>query len=218
MALAHAILGHPSPGDLVATSRKQRDPHVGPSDAAVIRQSLDAPDEFAEIFERHHQAIWSFAVARLGREDGSDVASQVFVIAFEQRDRFDFEYESAKPWLYGIAANLIRRRYRSRKRKSAAMERVEVRLEEATDPMEEVDERLDARADLVRVRDALAALSAKDRDIVMMAVMDELSYEEIGAVLGIPIGTVRSRLSRARRRLGELVAASGQSVGEGAQR
>lgn len=157
-------------------------------------------------------------MARVGREDGSDIASQVFVIAFEQRERFDFEYETARPWLYGIAANLIRRRYRSRRRRAAALERVEVRTDQATDPMAEVDEQLDARADLARVSAALGSLSAKDREIVMMSVMDGLSYEEIGAVLGVPIGTVRSRLSRARRRLTELVAAGGQSVGEGAQR
>lgn len=197
----------------------ERDGGAVESDASVIGRSLDDPDAFAEIFERHHPAIWSFAVSRLGREDGADVAAQVFVTAFEQRDRFDPDYESARPWLFGIAANLVRRAHRTRRRGSRALVRLAGRLGgRGEDAVLEVDDRLAAEGRLAEVKRCLDALSRRDREILLMAVMDGLSYREVAEALGIPIGTVRSRLSRSRRRLAELVGPSGQQEGEGAER
>ena len=181
------------------------------SDAAVIRRSLDDPGEFGEIFDRHFDAIWGFAVSRVGREDGADIASQVFTLAFERRQRFDLDYESARPWLFGIAGNLIRRRHRSQARGSRAVSRLSGSVSGRTeDHAAGVVELVDAQARLGAVMAALDELGAADREMLLLYAWDGMSYAEIAATLGIPAGTVRSRLSRGRKKLEELVGQFGQ--------
>ena len=78
-----------------------------PSDADVVRASLDEPADFAELWHRHAPDLHRFVTRRLGPSAADDVAAETFEIAFRNRHRFDLSRTSARPWLYGIAANLI---------------------------------------------------------------------------------------------------------------
>ncbi len=191
--------------------------HALRTDAEIIAASLDDPDAFGEIFDRYFQPLRAFVVSRVGASDGPDLAAQVFVAAFEGRQKFKSEYESAKPWLYGIAANLVRRHFRKAKRGRRAFQRMAGRdqAELVSDPMPRVDDRYEAEERAERLRAALGQLRPQDRDIILLAVWEGLSYAEIAESLGVPIGTVRSRLARSRERLKELASSIGQSNATG---
>lgn len=183
------------------------------TDADVIAASREDPEVFAEIFRRHHRAIYRYVVGAVGRDDGPDVAAEVFLRGFAARHRFDMKFRSARPWLYGIAAHLLRSLYRSRVRQGRAVERLAGR---ASPPMRLEDEalsRVDAENRVGSINMLFASLTPDQRDVVGLFALAELSYEEIAEVLDVPVGTVKSRLSRARRRLGNLIGPSGESTG-----
>ncbi len=165
-------------------------------DGELIRASLDAPERFAVIFERHYGVIDGYCVRRLG-SDGHDVSANTFVEAFRVRDRFEFDRDDARPWLYGIVSNLVRRHRRSEARRLRAYGRLH-----ATAPLQlDLDARLDADALGTRLAISLNSISARDRDALLLYAWADLSYEQIARALGTPIGTVRSRISRARTKL-----------------
>lgn len=177
-------------------------PHRAPPDhepdSAVIARSLTDPAAFTAIFDRHWSAIRSFCVARAGAA-GEDLASEAFCTAFDQRARFDLSQPQARPWLFGIAANLLRRHFRDRQRGDRAQRRLGgllPRLGEDDTPTRAEAEQLGP--ELTR---ALTGLRAEERDALLLHAWAELSYEEIAAATAVPIGTVRSRISRARGRL-----------------
>lgn len=164
------------------------------SDAAVISDSLGHPEAFETIFERHFEAIHRYLARRAGGGRADDLASATFVVAFEHRIAFRDESSSARPWLFGIATNLLRNDQRAEQRALSALARVasdgdQGRLD-AMDPA--------ASFDLVPL---LAALDVGQRDVLVLYAWEDLSYREIATALGIPVGTVRSRLARARSRL-----------------
>jgi RNA polymerase sigma-70 factor (ECF subfamily) len=165
-------------------------------DGELIRRSLATPAAFARIFEVHYRAIDAYCVRRLGA-DGHDVSAATFTEAFRVRDRFDVTRPDARPWLYGIASNLLRhhrRRERSRWRAYA-------RSDAITATTFEVDARLDAHQLGSRLAAALRAAPARDRDALLLHAWADLTYDQIAEALGVPIGTVRSRIARARKRL-----------------
>jgi RNA polymerase sigma factor (sigma-70 family) len=170
------------------------------TDAEVIQRSLQAPDAFGEIFERHHEAVARYSRRRLGAPAGEDIAAQAFVVAFERRARFDVRYETARPWLLGITANLIRHHLRDERVHASALERAP--LDPAPAPIDDP-----GRIDAARLRPALTAallaLSDDDRETFLLVALGEISYQEAATALGIPVGTVRSRMYRARRALRE---------------
>jgi RNA polymerase sigma factor (sigma-70 family) len=161
------------------------------SDAAVIERSLVDPHAFASIFDRHFDAVHGYARRRLGRSLAEEIASETFIRAFDRRDSFDVSRVDARPWLFGIAANLMRRHWRTERRRLGALQRLRPRGE---DEMSFADD----RADLVA---ALDALPVREREALLLYALADLSYEEIAAALDVPVGTVRSRLSRARDRI-----------------
>ena len=112
------------------------------------------------------------------------------------------------PWLYGIATNVIRNQRRSERRFAAALRRMPSPPPEATFT-DGVDERLGDEKQIGRALDLLSQLPRHERDIFALCAWMELSYEDAALALGVPVGTVRSRLSRARRRLRELESATG---------
>ena len=115
----------------------------GSHDGEVIAASLDDPDRFTEIFERHFDAIHAFTARRLGREVADDVGATVFVEAFSARYRFEVDRADARPWLYGIATNLIHRHRRTETRRLRAYAGSEpVGPDQPTD----IEQRLDAEA------------------------------------------------------------------------
>ncbi|MCX5109991.1 sigma-70 family RNA polymerase sigma factor [Streptomyces sp. NBC_00378] len=166
-------------------------------DAEVIAQSLEEPEIFAGLYDRHAPDIHRYAARRLGEGAADDITADTFLIAFRSRRRFDCSRLSARPWLYGIAANLIGRHRRSEERGLRALART------GQDPVaaswsDRCDDRIAAQAPLAA---ALAALSPGDRHALLLVAWADLSYQEVADALGIPLGTVRSRLNRARRRV-----------------
>lgn len=181
---------------------------IGPSsDAALIARSLTEPEVFSTIFDRHFAAIHRYLARRVGGARAEDLASQTFVVAFERRTSFNDDVASARPWLFGIATNLMRNDARSERRLLAAVARLDA--ESAGDLQEEVERtlaRVDASREVDRIAAILVALDSDQRDVLLLHAWGDLSYEEIARALSIPVGTVRSRLSRARAKLSPTVA------------
>jgi RNA polymerase sigma-70 factor (ECF subfamily) len=164
-------------------------------DGVVIERSLADPQLFRVIFERHYRRVYAFLARRVGRSLADDLAAETFVRAFERRSSYDTSVERAIPWLFGIAVNLLAHHRRSEARQLRALASLAAANAGADD-----DDRLDGDA-AARLVAALERLDDYDRDVVLLYAWGELSYEEIGRTLAIPTGTVRSRLSRARRKL-----------------
>jgi RNA polymerase sigma factor (sigma-70 family) len=168
-------------------------------DRADVRDSLDDPRAFGAIFERHFDDLRRYLVRRAGTALGDELASETFVRAFDGRARFDAERGVVRAWLFGIAANLLRRRARSEERQLRAYARCGA--DPLVDLLDGVPARVDARRSGPRLAAALADLSAGEREVVLLYAWAELSYDEIAVALELPVGTVRSRLSRGRARL-----------------
>ena len=170
------------------------------SDAALIDASRERPEIFARLYDRHAADIHRYAARRLGDGVADDITADTFLAAFRQRHRFDTDRPNARPWLYGIAANLIGKHRRSEVRALRALARTGV------DPVAEswadrADSRVTAQAAHGRLAEALATLADRDRHVLLLVAWADLSYQEVAEALSIPVGTVRSRLNRARRKV-----------------
>ena len=171
------------------------------SDGAVIAASLGEPGAFGVIFDRHGSTLLRFLARRVDPAEAEDLLGEVFRIAFERRPAFDRSRDSARPWLYGIAANLVAKHYRSETRRLRALARAGAARVPDEDPAERAVAAADAGVRWARVVDAIGVLPEAERQVLLLFAWEELSYEEIATALGVPVGTVRSRLSRARGRL-----------------
>src|SRR6202453_4483449 len=181
-------------------SRAHADPDADADDAPVIKRSRQEPEQFTVLFRRHAPHIQRYVVRRLGADAADDIVAETFLLAFRQRDRYDLARADARPWLYGIATNLIGRHRRAEIRLYHALARTGA--DPVTEPFtDRVDERVSADHAGRQLAAALARLSAELRDTMMLAAWSDLSYEQIAVALGVPTGTVRSRLSRARSKL-----------------
>jgi RNA polymerase sigma factor (sigma-70 family) len=169
-------------------------------DGAVIEESRGAPERFAEIFDRHAPAIHTYLSRRIGRSIADDLTAETFLIAFRRRDRYDPARRDARPWLYGIATNLLHHHQRTEIRQYRALARTGV--DAVTQPDEEgVVARLAAAGTTRQLAGALAALPAGQRHVLLLIAWAQFSQEEVAAALDVPLGTVRSRLHNARKRL-----------------
>ena len=169
---------------------------IAVSDAA----SLTDPERFGTVFDAHYEEIRRYIGRRLDLDVAEDLAAETFLIAFRQRGRFDAARGTVRPWLYGIATNLIGRHRRAEIRRYRALAR--------TGPSpgddghdQRVADRVTAGATVGRLSGALARLSKGERDVVLLIAYGGLTYEEIAEALGVAYGTVASRLSRARTKL-----------------
>lgn len=180
------------------------------TDAAVIAASLGEPARFGTIFDRHATVLHRYLVRRIGPADAESVVGEVFRIAFEKRSRYDLTRSTARPWLYGIATNLVAKHRRKEARRIQAVARLAAQRVPPLDLADGVSEAVDASDRWQRVADAVTSLPEPERDALLLHVWESLSYEEVADALDIPIGTVRSRLNRARGRLRELDAARGR--------
>ncbi|MGW7369684.1 RNA polymerase sigma factor [Streptomyces sp. NPDC054841] len=178
-------------------------PPDGPGeDASVIARSLERPELFAELYQRHAADIHRYAARRLGDGAADDITADTFLAAFRTRACYDLTRPSARPWLYGIAANLIGKQRRAEVRALKALART------GHDPVAEswsdrADARVSAQATTGPLAAALAALSSGDRHVLLLVAWADLGYQEVADALSIPVGTVRSRLNRARRKVRE---------------
>ncbi len=171
-------------------------------DSDIIRRSIETPSAFAELFERHARVIGAFAARRVGYDAAEDILSETFLVAFRRRRDYDATWESAKPWLLGIASRLIRKHRGREAAQWRAFEAAAGGAETATDSgIDAVGSRTDAAADLRALAPRIAALAARDRDTLLLYAWGELTYGQIAVAQGIPVGTVRSRLNRVRRKL-----------------
>lgn len=162
-------------------------------------------DAWDELFVRHHGAIYNFCFRRIGAWSAAeDLTSAVFLEAWRRRAEARPQVTSALPWLYGIATMLTRNHRRSLRRYRDALERIPP-PEPGADPAEDVAARVDAERQVARLRVLMRRLSREDREVLELAATGRLSHAEIAAALGVAVGTVKSRLSRARQRLGEQV-------------
>jgi RNA polymerase sigma-70 factor (ECF subfamily) len=177
------------------------------SDGAVIASSLETPGVFGAIFDRHGSTLLRFLARRVDPAEAEDLLGEVFRIAFERRSAFERDRASARPWLYGIAANVVAKHHRSEARRFRAMARVPAGRPLDEDPADRAVAAADAGARWTRVMDAIGALPEAERQVLLLFAWEELSYEEIALALGVPMGTVRSRLSRGRARLATLTRA-----------
>lgn len=169
----------------------------------IIRRSLEEPSAFAELFERHAAPIGRFAAQRVGAESAKDVLSETFLIAFRKRASFDSAWDSAAPWLFGIASRVIhKQRAREARHWRSVVASAAVAESHAPSGAERADERVDAASGVQALSARLAALPARDRETLLLYAWGDLTYEQIAVALDVPVGTVRSRLNRVRKRLG----------------
>ncbi|WP_381799738.1 RNA polymerase sigma factor [Streptomyces niveus] len=169
-------------------------------DATVIRQSHEHPETFALLYDRHAADIHRYAARRLGDGAADDITADTFLTAFRIRARFDTTRGSARPWLYGIAANLIGKQRRKEVRGLRALARTG-RDPVAESWVERADSRVTAESAQAALAGAVAGLSGGDRHVLLLVAWADFTYQEVADALSIPVGTVRSRLNRARRKV-----------------
>jgi RNA polymerase sigma factor (sigma-70 family) len=178
------------------------------TDAAVIRRSRLEPEVFAVLFDRHAPFIHRYVNRRVGHGSADDLTAETFLAAFSKRGQYDLGYPDARPWLYGIATNLIgqhrREEVRQYRIRQAAVPDLDV-----PDLAERTATDLTARAARGALVAALAELPPIDRDVLILIAWEELTYPEVARALDVPVGTVRSRLNRARRTIRAELAAGG---------
>ncbi|HET7036497.1 MAG TPA: RNA polymerase sigma factor [Thermomicrobiaceae bacterium] len=177
------------------TTRKSAAGRGGLSDAAIIAASRRDPTRFAEIFDRHWPRIHRYCVSRAGAV-GEDVAAETFRVALASLRRFDRTREDARPWLFGIATNLLRRNLRSESRRARALLRLH--RDQEADLADGVLNRVEAEALGLEVAAALGRLPAAQRDALLLTAWGELTYEQVAEATGVSVGTVRTRIHRAR--------------------
>lgn len=166
------------------------------SDDDLLAESLATPERFAAIFDRYAPVVHGYLSRRVGVL-ADDLASETFLLAFRGRAGYVPGRAPVRAWLFGIATNLVRRHARDEERRYRAFGRAAGRLEVTTE-LGEVAGRVDAQGLRGELADALASLAGEDRDVLLLWTYPQLSYAEISVALDIPVGTVRSRLHRAR--------------------
>jgi RNA polymerase sigma factor (sigma-70 family) len=172
------------------------------TDAEIVAASLEDGAAFGEIYERHQGALYKYVARRIGTSDAGDLVAETFTVAYTRRHAFDLERTTIRPWLYGIAANMVRDHLRRRGRASRAYLRYALDADVTTRSPESAAE---AQLRWEAVNRALAKLNERDREALLMSALGGLEYAEIAEALNLKLGTVKSSINRARRKIGELV-------------
>lgn len=175
-------------------------------DSELIEASIGNPERFDEIFIRHRESVFRFVSSRVGRTDAADLTAETFARAFKARHRYDTSRPSARSWLFGIAHHvcvdhLRRTGLRRRRRNQIAAGWLYRPIAEA----DRISGDIDLQSYGPALVDALRALSERESQALLLHAVADLTYQEIAEILDIPIGTVRSTLHRARRRMRELL-------------
>ncbi|MBD0328726.1 MAG: RNA polymerase sigma factor [Thermoleophilia bacterium] len=186
-----------------------------PSDDVLWRRAAagDA-GAFGDLYERHCRAVYNYLFRRLGDwSDAEELTAVVFLEAFRRRRDVRVENGKVLPWLYGIATNLVRNRRRSLRRQRNALEGMD-RAEPSSDGSADALARVDAEQRMRALLRLVGRLRKDQQDVVALCIWSELSYEEAAVALDVPVGTIRSRLARARAALRELADANGHELGD----
>lgn len=189
----------------------------------LVNGSVEEGEEaFELLFERHAELVYGVAFRRTGvMAAAEDIVAEVFLDLWRRRSEVRVRSSSLRPWLVGAASNQAKRFWRSDHRQRSATDKLRGTSEAGaveSDPGEEITERMSREARALAVLEALEALPGGQRDVLMLWVWEELSYGEIAEALDLPIGTVRSRLARARTRLDTIELPDGCSEHLGAAR
>lgn len=171
------------------------------TDSEIFAAARESPAAFAQLYDRHAPAVFRYVARRLDRHAAEDIASETFLVAFEKRDSFDLTFDRALPWLLGIATNLIHKRTRLEARAWRGMLASYEAGAVSVDQFEQLGARIDAERLAGVAIHAVRRMNVGDRDVLLLYAWGDLTYEEISIALRIPVGTVRSRLHRARKSL-----------------
>jgi RNA polymerase sigma-70 factor (ECF subfamily) len=183
---------------------------VGPPNDAELWRLAARGDAsaFGVLFERHSRAVYNFCFRRTGDWSvAEDLTSVVFLEAWRRRGEVRLKDGRALPWLLGVAVNVLRNRRRSERRHRAALERLPI--PPSVDFADDADGRLDDERRMRATLRTIAKLPRREQEVLALCVWAGLSYEDAALALSLPVGTVRSRLSRARVRVRELMNESG---------
>jgi RNA polymerase sigma factor (sigma-70 family) len=168
------------------------------SDGDLLAMAGREPEAFGELFKRHSRAVYAYCARRTGNLDlAEDLTSVVFIEAFRRRRRLRLSNTGALPWLIGVANNVVRNADRSLRRYRSALDRIPAAANGVSSE-EDMMERLEAQEALACALEAISTLTREEQDVVLLVLWSEFTYADAAAALGIPIGTVRSRLARAR--------------------
>jgi RNA polymerase sigma factor (sigma-70 family) len=191
------------------TSYSVMDRSPGQSDAEVIARSAAEPAEFAHLVRAHRGRVLGYLTRRVGPTVAEDLAAETFLRAFRARESYQGVNGSALPWLFAIATNLLRSHVRSEQRRTATLGRFAGREIYEGGGHEHVDDALEAAATLQKLATTFAGLPDGSRDVLVLIAVEGMTYEEAAVALDVPVGTVRSRLSRARIELRRSLGAGG---------
>jgi RNA polymerase sigma factor (sigma-70 family) len=170
------------------------------TDTEIIRASWRDPDRFGALYDRYAGPLYGYACLRVGRATAEDVVADTFLAAFAQRRRYDLSRRDARPWLFGILSNKISDRGRAER----IHYRAHARAWQSPVPenlADRVADRVTAESQRGRLAMALSRLNPADRHVLLLVAWGQLTYDEVAQALGIPAGTVASRLNRARRKV-----------------
>jgi len=163
---------------------------------------VQTPAAFADLFDRHARVVGAFAARRVGSDAADDVLSETMLVAFRRRRDYDLSWESARPWLLGIASRVIKKHRAAEARQWRSLEASASRGDHVSDgAIDRAGERADASAAVRALAPRIAALSARDRETLLLYAWGDLTYEQVAVALDVPVGTVRSRLNRVRKKL-----------------
>lgn len=178
------------------------------SDESLWRASAEGNEgAFSELYERHAGAIYNYLFRRLADwSEAEDLTAVVFLEAFRRRSDVVVLEGKVLPWLYGVATNVLRNRRRALWRHRRLVEQLAGERGEIVTP--DAAARAEAAEQMRSLLKTVASLPRRQQDVVALCLWSGLSYEEAAAALAVPIGTVRSRLARARAAVAELEGAS----------
>jgi RNA polymerase sigma-70 factor (ECF subfamily) len=163
--------------------------------------SIDDPAAFGEIATAHADAVYQYLARRVGHGLAEDLTAEVFLSAFRARSTYQPEFPTVLPWLYGVASNVLRNHQRSELRRLDMLGRMAAESRFMGSSAESIDDAVIFAAAAQRVAAAVTALQPDWRDVVLLIAVQGLSYEDAALAVNAPVGTVRSRLFRAREQL-----------------
>jgi RNA polymerase sigma-70 factor (ECF subfamily) len=182
------------------------------ADSDLLAMAAREPEAFGELFKRHSRSVYAYCARRTGNLDlAEDLTSVVFMEAFRRRRKLQLSNASALPWLIGVANNVARNADRSLRRYRSALDRIPVPANGMSSE-EDAMERLGAQEALASALEAIAALTQGEQDVVLLVLWSEFTYADAATALGIPVGTVRSRLASARAKFKDSVPVTSTTI------
>ncbi|MEX0754992.1 MAG: sigma-70 family RNA polymerase sigma factor [Actinomycetota bacterium] len=167
-------------------------------------------ESFGELFDRHNRAIYNYAFRRTGDWSfAEEVVSDTFLETWRRRSDIELLDDTLLPWLYGVATNIVRAQRRRSRRATAAAARLDGQERASLDPADDAAARIDDQRRMHDILGVLDRLPEQDQELLTLCAWQGLTYQQAADALDVPVGTVRSRLSRARARLRELSDPSG---------